>query len=226
MTAPEQDPISSSVDTRVESPQKIGIKAWPSVGLPEWRRWGFQPTDVIRTPPGHFFLNPRESSIYESISDGPALILKGEWYRMDERREQIMQKSVWIVYALGLILFACMLMAVSVKSGFGALAIFILMYLLLEGFPIFSLRRLLSDSRFTEKSMPYDLLGRGVYLEREGIILLQWDLDASREGLAIRMTPSASERLVKSLENFHRGKGIVQRFKNETLNHPPSNQQR
>jgi hypothetical protein len=145
---------------------------------------------------------------------------------MDERREQTMRKSVWIVYALGLVLFACMLMAVSVKSGFGALAIFILMYLLLEDFPIFSLRRLLSDSRFDEKSMYYDRLGKVVYLEKDGIILLQWDLDDSREGLAIKMTPSASEKLVKSIEDFLQGKGVVQRFKNETINHPPSNQQK
>jgi hypothetical protein len=226
ITSPEQNQMPSMTETRDEGLHRLDIKAWPGLGLSDWKKWGFDPTWVIRTPPNHFFLRPKESSIFETVSEGPALVLKGEWYKMDERREHLMQKTVWAVYALGLVLFAGMLAAVSMRSGFGAVVIFVLMYLLLEGFPIFALRWLSKESRFTERTLPFNCLRRVAYLEKEGVILFQWDIDSSREGLAIGMTPVASEKLVKSIEDFLQGKDLVRRFKNETLRRPPSNLQK
>lgn len=199
---------------------QIDVKRWPDISLSDWKKWGFDINQVLRTPRNNPLLNPKAPTAFIKSGDNPALVLRGEWYSVNAQAERHIAQMAWPIYIMAVILFAAMLSAVSKSFGFGAALLFIAMYLLLELFPRFSYRITSNNSRASKVEIPWQSANRIVSLPREGIIMVGWEEKSIKQGVALRLSPDSAEELVENISTFLK-KGLVHVYNNETHRNPP-----
>ena len=200
---------------------RLDVKSWPDIRLSEWSRWGFDITEVLRTPRYHILLNPKAPTAGKRLHDNPAIILQGEWFPMNAEAEKRMFGIMWLVYLMGVILFAWMLQAVWAGSGIMAAALFIAMYSLFEGFTTFALKTVAGKKTLARVEILYRSIDRAVLIEKQGVTMLGWEENGLKRGVAMRLSPMAATNLVKEIDETS-GNILFRIFKNETLANPPS----
>lgn len=218
-----QNARETSAKDTPESGRTLGVESFLDMNLHYWRRWGFDLEETLRTPKYHFLLNPRRSALLETAGEEPMFTLEGEWYRQDEAIEERIRKTSWSGYLLLLLMFAGMLQAVWARMGLVAAVLFVLMYITMEGLMPLLLRSFAAHTRSDRVDIPWVSLTRVILIPRPGILLLGWQAEESRRGIALKLQPDAARDLFDRLRGAL-PEGVKARVVDSgSLASPPSN---
>jgi len=194
------DENSENIDSPGERSRSLDVADWINLNLEKWREWDFNISEVYRTPKHHFIFQPVHPALREIGEPVKALRLGGTWYRTGIDIERKLEKFIWAAWFLAIIVFSLALLTYSKGLTYFSLALFVLMYAILEGFSPFTLAKLASDRKTSNIDIALTSLTKVVHFEKPGIILLSWMDGDDERGVAFKMTPNKSDALVSRIK--------------------------
>ncbi|MFH1675746.1 MAG: hypothetical protein ABIC40_01890 [bacterium] len=201
--------------------ERIEVKEWPNLSLDNFRKWGFDPTEIIHTPRPHFLFSRNRSDLFVSESDEGSFQFEGEFYSVSKAIEIRMLKLVWIFYACIFVLFIAMLISAFIMPLIPAF-IFLLMWIVAEGSMNYALRAAGSDSRESKILVNWSSINRMILLSKGGILLLGWKSGKKNFAIAIKLSEEKSLEIFDRLKSLHGDNAFIKKVDGRDLSKPPS----
>ena len=203
----------------MEPGRRLEAKDWPDISLEKWGKWGFDVSEVLRTPRHNFMVQPVRTTIFEVEGKEAGFVLEGIWYRINGDKEKQLEKLILPASMFMMLLVVGMLWAVWINWGIVAVMAFLLLYITAEGLIPMSLNLSASKTKSNRVEIPWSAISRVVHLPKPGVLLIGFDEGAA---MAVQFLPETSEIVFSRLKA-----GITKGTEVEVLNHrsiyhPPS----
>jgi len=207
-------------DSATES-KHIEVKGWPDMNLKKWRAWGFSVDEIYRSPRYNFLVQPTRSTLRQVEGRNPAFVLDGKWFRVPEQIERRLEAFAWTAYIIILLLFAAMIALVWAGGGITSMLMFVIMYILVEGFMSLSLGILTPSTRTDSVTIPWDSILRAVLVSDYDTILLAFNDNGENRGVAIRLHRETAKKLFGEIIDYIGEKIDVEKVEGVALGNPP-----
>jgi len=215
-------PVREKDKTDDSSLRKLTTRGWPDLNLPKWHAWGFNVTEIYRTPRHSVIVQPVKATISESKVDNPSFVIEGLWYRLTDELEKRLSKMMWPVLILSVMLFTFMIQAMYSNNVPLSFLMFILLYLIIEGFSAFSIKLITGSKNIWKIDIPWESLTRVVHVSRDGVILMEMKDRDERRGIAVRFKPETSEAVYSRMSDFLGNSVEMMVDSDNHLSNPPS----
>ncbi|HDS31036.1 MAG TPA: hypothetical protein ENN67_08340 [Firmicutes bacterium] len=203
-----------------ETKEPVEVKSWPELSIAKWRQWGFDVSEVLRTPKYNFLVQPVKSSMNQTGNPPCCFILEGNWYSVDSDIERRMSAMIFPA-AMMLMLFAIMLlMSVQKHQNIVAAFIFILMYAIVEGFVPLGLFLYARGKRLEIVEIRWNSINKIIFLPAQEILMIGWS-DETNRAVALQVHPGMGERIIERLKDEDLPEAKISVIEQRTINNPP-----
>lgn len=188
-------------DSESAGTERIEVRSWPELNLDKWHRWGFNVTEVLRTPRYNFITQPVRASFDETGGPSPSFVLKGVWYRLNSDLERQIAKLIFPLSMTMMLLVVLLLLSVWSQQKYAAVVAFAALYLIAEGFLPLALYMYARDRKSARVEIPWMSLNKVILFPAKSILLLAWSAE-SNYAVAVQFPPGKAKGIYDNLKGW------------------------
>ena len=178
----------------------LDVIDWVNINLLRWEFWGFDNSDVFRTPRYSFLVQPVKSVLREVTEPIKSLELTGLWYHLDDEIERKLEKVTWAAWFLAVIILSLALFVYTMDMAMLSFALFIVMFIIVEGFMAVIYKIYASDRYRGNIEIKFESLKKAILFKKPGILMISWEDDDRTCGVACKMSVNVSEALFERIK--------------------------